>query len=240
MKILKTASAAALAFATVGHAQASTVFESFPNFAIAGDPVIDSCSSCGGAGALFGSFTLSSAETLNKAFALVSSFTPAGAQNSMTISIFNDGGNDLPATNGGGGIINPFLFLTYTDPTSVTLDPFRTSGGLTNYVAEFALPGWQLAAGKYWIRFAGSSNLMPLYSTTTPSHSRAIGTDFFLEGRIPGFNPPNYAIGFSLNGVDVTPPGGVPEPASWALMILGFGFVGAATRRQSKVSASCA
>jgi hypothetical protein len=29
--------------------------------------------------------------------------------------------------------------------------------------------------------------------------------------------------------------GGVPEPASWALMILGFGGVGAALRRQSRV-----
>ncbi len=27
-------------------------------------------------------------------------------------------------------------------------------------------------------------------------------------------------------------PGGVPEPASWALMILGFGLAGAALRRQ--------
>jgi PEP-CTERM motif len=31
------------------------------------------------------------------------------------------------------------------------------------------------------------------------------------------------------------PPGGVPEPAAWALMIAGFGLVGAAMRRRDKV-----
>jgi PEP-CTERM motif len=30
-------------------------------------------------------------------------------------------------------------------------------------------------------------------------------------------------------------PGGVPEPASWALMIAGFGLTGAAMRRRTKV-----
>ena len=34
---------------------------------------------------------------------------------------------------------------------------------------------------------------------------------------------------FSLRAV---PPGGVPEPASWALMIAGFGLAGAALRRR--------
>jgi Concanavalin A-like lectin/glucanases superfamily/PEP-CTERM motif len=34
----------------------------------------------------------------------------------------------------------------------------------------------------------------------------------------------------------LTPPGAVPEPASWALMIAGFGLTGAAMRRKAKVT----
>lgn len=240
MTFMKSASAAVFALAMAEPAQASTVFESFPNFAVAGDSVIDVCTSCGGAGELFASFTLSSAQTLNKAFALVSSFSPSGSLIPMTVSIFGDGGDDLPARTGTGAILNPLFYLTYTSPSSVTLDPFRTNGGMANYVVEFSLPDWQVSAGKYWIRFAGPSNLMPLYNTATPSHSRVVGSDFFLEGRNITFNPPAYAIGFSLNGVDVAPPGGVPEPASWAFMLAGFGLAGVALRRTAKVAASLA
>lgn len=43
----------------------------------------------------------------------------------------------------------------------------------------------------------------------------------------------NVTVGFSNLGVE---PGAVPEPATWAMMIIGFGFVGAAMRtaRSSK------
>ncbi len=37
--------------------------------------------------------------------------------------------------------------------------------------------------------------------------------------------------------IDITPTGGVPEPASWALMIVGFGAAGAMIRRRKAVLA---
>jgi hypothetical protein len=37
---------------------------------------------------------------------------------------------------------------------------------------------------------------------------------------------------------DGVPPGGVPEPATWAMLILGFGLVGAAARRRREVAAN--
>jgi hypothetical protein len=42
--------------------------------------------------------------------------------------------------------------------------------------------------------------------------------------------------GFKIAGLTVTPTGAVPEPATWAMMILGMGAVGFAMRRRMKVS----
>lgn len=41
---------------------------------------------------------------------------------------------------------------------------------------------------------------------------------------------------FSVNGTVSTATGAVPEPATWAMMILGMGMIGAALRRRVKVS----
>ncbi len=40
-------------------------------------------------------------------------------------------------------------------------------------------------------------------------------------------------IGFTAE-VSTPVPGGVPEPATWAMLILGFGLVGAAARRRDR------
>lgn len=46
-----------------------------------------------------------------------------------------------------------------------------------------------------------------------------------------GFNAGNYEAGvYDSFAANLT--GGVPEPASWALMIAGFGMVGLAARRR--------
>ena len=56
----------------------------------------------------------------------------------------------------------------------------------------------------------------------------------------PGFAAahPGYSISFSdgvTNGT-LPPVGGVPEPAQWALMLLGFGLAGAAIRRRRAIA----
>jgi hypothetical protein len=55
----------------------------------------------------------------------------------------------------------------------------------------------------------------------------------FLSGSVDG----RSALLDNVN-LDVTGGGGVPEPASWALMILGFGAAGAALRRRRTVLAA--
>jgi len=238
-KNMKTAfQSALLAFAisAASSAQAATVFESFPNYATAGDTPVIFCSSCGGAGAVFASFTLTANQVLDKAFVLVAapSSNPGQASNTMTVSLFADGGDDLPVRDSTGAVLLPFLSTGYTAPTFVTPGGPRTDG-YANFVAEFALPNWSLSSGKYWVRFAGYANLLPAYTTATPSNSRIVGTDFFLEGRNLTLNSRDRTIGFSFNGVSVGNPGAVPESATWAMMLLGFGTIGVTLRRRSSV-----
>ena len=45
----------------------------------------------------------------------------------------------------------------------------------------------------------------------------------------------NFGASSTLTLFSTGAPGGVPEPATWALMILGFGGIGAAMRRKTKV-----
>lgn len=85
---------------------------------------------------------------------------------------------------------------------------------------------WSLAAGNYWVAFTTASNdfslIMP-YDTPKPLKGYVYGTD----GNWHYSNVPlNFAV--KINGT--SSPSGVPEPASWAMLIGGFGMAGAAFR----------
>jgi PEP-CTERM motif len=58
----------------------------------------------------------------------------------------------------------------------------------------------------------------------------------FRSGSVDGAGPLLDNVTLDVTGGNVTG-GGVPEPASWALMITGFGLAGAALRRRSAVAA---
>jgi hypothetical protein len=47
-------------------------------------------------------------------------------------------------------------------------------------------------------------------------------------------------VGPLLDNVKLTVDAGVPEPAAWAMMLAGFGLVGAAMRRREKVAVTFA
>lgn len=77
----------------------------------------------------------------------------------------------------------------------------------------------------------------------------ALGASEFRYLRLTGTAGGNIggSNGFDLEAVGLVnfreaiappPPGGVPEPATWAMLIAGFGLVGAAARRRRPVSVS--
>ena len=86
---------------------------------------------------------------------------------------------------------------------------------------------WNLTAGTYWVGF-GSSALAGLMSgPPIPLAQYAYEFEGGWLSAPPGF----LQIGVRIAGVP-----SVPEPASWAMMIAGFGLVGGAMRRKKALT----
>jgi uncharacterized membrane protein len=91
---------------------------------------------------------------------------------------------------------------TYWDEDSAVL--WSPSGEATLFSSLASAPGW---------RFTGFD---------------AINARGQILGR--GFDPNGDRSSFLLTPLTLIPPAAVPEPSSWALLILGFGMIGAAVR----------
>ena len=124
---------------------------------------------------------------------------------------------------------NLFRLLSTITETSAVF-PDVTSSHMRLH-ADFAAT--TLAAGTYWIGMSGTNtNLSWLYSYTTP---RPDQTYTLVGERVNVSLGTTGSSNFRVHGFDavVAPPAGaVPEPATWALMIGGFGLAGSALRRR--------
>lgn len=100
-----------------------------------------------------------------------------------------------------------------------------------------------LAAGRYTIagEFLGNGNPFPVSATgiTNIAQYSYVGS-VQSQG---GFQPPTDSFGanYGGNGIfvanfSVVPTGAIPEPATWGLMIVGFGGIGAILRRRRDAS----
>lgn len=206
MKIM-LAGAALLAASPVA---AGTLFQSLPDLTV--DPVVAGyCSSCNSflQYRIYDTFTLARDSTINSVtFALDTSFF---AGNAVNIGFFNLAGA-LPGT----GIAN----YTFT-PAAFTSDvAVATASERTRSLVTVDIPGLMLAAGSYDISFFNANGL------SIPGYAKAGGT-LYQSGNFfdPAGFKPNQSAAFSISGT-------VPEPASWALLITGFGFVGLGMRRR--------
>jgi len=150
----------------------------------------------------------------------IDGFAEAGVGNPVEMKIFSEWPGDVPAP------APAKYFSTVHD-----IQPFDPKGPKMAHVDFTPI---DLAAGEYWFGLSSTNNL-----NLTWASYRAPGTPLVSDDQI-GLNgdkfwnhPDIYDLAFRIDGSFVS---AVPEPATWALFILGFGFVGAAMRagRDSK------
>lgn len=72
--------------------------------------------------------------------------------------------------------------------------------------------------------------LIGLGTTLTPTNNVSL---YGLVNDVVGGYGDNGADAFSVNVAVVNTPGGIPEPATWAMLLGGFGLVGVMARRRS-------
>ena len=194
---------AALLAASALPAGAASLFQSVADLTV--NPFVNAyCSSCSGPFRVFNTFTLVSAATIESVtFAVQTSF--GGFSSPVDVSFWtNDGGT--PGMQISNVLFAPASFSS-TVPTA-----FDTSLVSVNYTQS-------LAAGTYLISFFNGTDM------GVPSYTGG-GGNLFQQGfgAIAG-----ESAGFSLGGASAA----IPEFASWALMVVGFGLVGAAARRRT-------
>lgn len=210
-KISGAAGALALALATLAAQPAAAatdiLFASIPDLTVSYDILF--CSSCGGGEQVFDSFSPTRAGAASQVtVALESLSLPA----SVDVSLFDGAPDSLGAqlagftvdltTLTGADSGNDTTVFTFDLPTLVTLSKSHT----------------------YSISFYNSDFLF------IPGYSGG-GSASYQAGAPLGFGT---SSGFELDGQASDGSGGgtVPEPATWGLMVLGFGGLGACLRRR--------
>jgi len=107
---------------------------------------------------------------------------------------------------GSGSVITSF---SITGPTSIVFNSVTFSNGITTYVVPISALGSGVAA---------SLSNIPIYS----GNFNTLSVNWTASG--------NASYGGNLTFI----PGGIPEPMTWAMMIIGFAAVGFAMRRRNK------
>ena len=161
--------------------------------------------------------------------------TPTGTlaldANSPQTFITNDGANPTsPVLSGSPTFNGPVSILFSTPQAGVGLD-----GGYFNNPHSTGITAYDINGNV--IGTVSNLNLgIEFLGLVTSDHSATIaGLQFHLVGDEPaGFAVDN--IRFGVGGQVVTPP--VPEPATWAMMLLGFGGLGALLRRRRALGAT--
>ncbi len=151
---------------------------------------------------------------------------------------------DLDGTTGPGKITTKSSYsFNVGDTVTLTwaLSGNQRGGGADNFLAGFVFGGATQTDnvtffGTNFGSFNGSSlngtllGVASSYAWTTSSFSFVAGSAGTLKAYLGTESADN--VGPVVDNVSLSITGGVPEPATWAMMILGFGFAGAALRRR--------
>lgn len=168
-------------------------------------------------------FTLGYAFTLAKNFTLtaVGVFDEAGdgLLNSYDIGLFDSGGAVIASTNLGAGtsgtLVDGFRYVDLV-PFALAAGDYRIGAVYTNN------------AGFDSLYFAGGANTITAISGVSYGGAR-FGSGAGLNDPTAaagdgGYFGPNFLLGSAA----------VPEPATWAFMIVGFGGIGGVMRRRQR------
>jgi hypothetical protein len=139
-------------------------------------------------------------------------FTYSGPSTTIGAVTLNTGANLLSGTFGGGNIAGP------VNSSAGTVNDATTSGGVISFASDFLT----FQAGDQSYSFSLTSIVDPLNASTGQSLDSfgAVATGSF-EAALSGGGGQ----------------GGVPEPATWAMLIVGFAGVGFAVRRKARQDA---
>ncbi len=142
-----------------------------------------------------------------------------GLADSHEVGLWNSSGTLLASATVAAGTVDPLTAqFRYVNIAPVTL-----AAGQTYYIGALFLDGNDNVV------FPGTggtvtTNPLIVYGQSTYADSSSTLTDPTIEFGQNGFFGPNFLLS------------AVPEPASWALMILGFGMIGAAVRRRPETA----
>lgn len=163
----------------------------------------------------------------------------SGTANAATLVIGSGWQIDTLTTAGSPTSQSPWSFAI-TGPATLSVtdcctpgDTFTLSGGVTGASSFFAGAADARATGlfaSYW-----TSPAFGKFSTVLSAGSYSFSLTGLGEGGVPA--------DFGVRLDDGALAGAVPEPATWALMLIGFGFVGGALRsskRKQKLTVSYA
>lgn len=157
-------------------------------------------------------------------------FVATGATSEPFLRYWNSGyGNLLGVVHDGGG--NSVVYrseIIFTPLAGFEVALRSVDAGCFANRAECQIFNYNIrSVGGTAIAVGSTPTLFPLHATL------AVNSGYFSDGIVLGWTQSNSTgldnIVFDVRAVAV-PPGGIPESASWAMMIAGFGLTGAAMR----------
>ena len=171
--------------------------------------------------ATYDDFTLSTAANLTEVDVVGGFFNPptAGAISQFTLTLYADNGG-VPGSAIASGIFGG------------TGTYLGSQGGFPTYSYAFTFLPYGVGAGTYWVSAVPDLGFPPQWGSATSGQGNGNAYQCFF-GACNTLSGTNLA--FTVYG-DAT--GGVPEPATWSLMLMGFGGLGAAMRSRRKAVAA--
>lgn len=169
-------------------------------------------------------FTLDAATNITSGtFTVINSFTTEPSSVNWMLLVA-DGGDVLPGT-----------FITSGNSAITTRTVIGQQFEQDVVVTGYDLPSVALNAGSYYIALQAVSSEFEVDLGSASTFAGAAQTRDGGESWEFGYTGPKSS---TINGLAVSLSGGgsvtaVPEPASWAMLIAGFGLVGALQRRRA-------